>query len=121
MGESALVFVYGTLKSGHRANLKLKDEAFVARGLTSERFVIHGSGFPMAFFDPEGHRIFGEVYEVSESTMAELDIYEGYPRFYDRKIIGIDGIGEAWMYYIPDQSLRQGPKLQPTQNGTLNW
>lgn len=40
-----------------------------------------------------------EVYEVDDVVFASLDRLEGYPSFYDRKLISTE-YGDAWVYYF---------------------
>ena len=90
-----LVAVYGTLLKGqdnHRliANSKLLGNA-----------IIHGFNmFNIGSFPgiKEGdNHIEIEVYEVDNDTFKRLDILEGYPYLYDRKLIHTM-YGDAWIY-----------------------
>lgn len=77
------IFVYGTLKKGfdnHRYFLN-RDPLFYAR---LQGFVLleAGRGFP-AIKQGDGF-VEGEVYEVSENALRQLDALESHPHFYCR-------------------------------------
>merc|ERR1712039_1019442 len=91
-----LVFVYGTLKTDQPNHhwLKNPDNGFmkkIADMQTLEKyplildtpwnipFLLDAPGF--------GEHILGEVYKVDEAMLSNLDVLEGYPKWYDRKII----------------------------------
>ncbi|WP_457679273.1 gamma-glutamylcyclotransferase family protein [Thermovibrio sp.] len=85
-----LVFVYGTLKRGFWNNALLKRAKLVGEGKTKERFKLYTVGFPYAVPDKEGLPLMGEVYEVDEKTLKELDNLEGYPEHYKRKEVEVE-------------------------------
>ncbi|WP_456419752.1 gamma-glutamylcyclotransferase family protein [Thermovibrio sp.] len=98
-----LVFVYGTLKRGFWNNALLKRARFIGKGITLEKFKLYTVGFPYAVPDEEGLPLKGEVYEVDEKTLLELDNLEGYPIHYKRKRVKVKlntrKEVEALMYY----------------------
>jgi gamma-glutamylcyclotransferase (GGCT)/AIG2-like uncharacterized protein YtfP len=111
-----LVFVYGTLLSGEGNNRrflttskKLSDDKIVG-------FSMYDLGaFPaISPCDDVKKEIVGEVWEISDQILKELDYLEGYPRFYDRIEVGTS-MGEAWVYYH-----REAPGLDP-QILSGNW
>lgn len=91
------VFVYGTLKKGYRNHYLLKNSQFIGDSKV-DNFTLHSfGGFPVAVPASEQY-ITGEVYEVDDDTMTNLDWLEGYPSFYDRQIVETEH-GNAWMYF----------------------
>lgn len=43
-----------------------------------------------------------ELYEVDNASMSRLDRLEGYPSYYNRRIVDVhteDGIQKAWIYF----------------------
>lgn len=104
------VFVYGTLKHGfgnHRA--LLRDATFVGKGTTILPFVMRSNGgFPVvlrhrADESEIAHNISGEIYEVNDRTLAQLDGLEGHPNWYEREEVTVDvadtGVQQScWMY-----------------------
>lgn len=95
--ESNLVFVYGTLKQGY-GNHRLLTEAEKLGTAIVQDVTLYDMGFPVAI-DSDGDFVTGEVYRVDdEETMQRLDWLEGYPSFYDRKLVDTEH-GQAWMYF----------------------
>lgn len=74
---SHLVFVYGTLKNGHHRNIALRDQHFIGTAVTKPiyRMYQHG-GYPALISQNDGIHICGELYEVSDSCMINLDKIE---------------------------------------------
>ncbi len=110
MGAGHPVFVYGTLKRGF-PNHKFLDGARLlgpARTVASYPMLVQGRYFSPALL-PEagsGHRIMGELWEVDDAKLAELDGLETthLPTGYIREMIDIerDGVRErAWTYFKP--------------------
>lgn len=98
------VFVYGSLLSGMGNNALLKDAKFLGKATTTPGFQMLDIGwFPGVVEDPSGITIHGEVYEVSDETLARLDRLEGFrvcdPEngLYNRKNIETS-FGEAIIY-----------------------
>lgn len=94
------VFVYGTLRRGFRAHRFLKDALFVGTTFTDANYTMYTSvhrDYPRVVTG--GNRsIFGEVFEVSDTVLKELDAYEGVASgLYQRKSVKTD-LGVAFMY-----------------------
>lgn len=130
MTEKFKVFVYGTLKRNQRASSKLAEARYVGLGKSMTVFEMYGSKdqFPMIFDAADGRPVLGEVYEVSEGTFQELDKYEGYPNFYNRKLIYIQmfldsRLEQAWVYYVKKKTdwVEKSGVIMPNANGDLVW
>lgn len=92
-----LVFVYGTLLSGESNHDLLLNSRYLGEHKTEAEYTLFNYGpYPAVIIDGT-ISIHGEVYEVDEQTFKALDRLEGYPNFYDRKLITTP-YGEAWMY-----------------------
>lgn len=94
-----LVAVYGSLKKGYGNHRLLDTSEFLGTTDTYGEWTMYSlGGFPAIV--PEGNtQICIEVYRVDRETMADLDMLEGYPSFYDRRIIDTK-YGKAWIYFI---------------------
>tara|TARA_R100000781_G_scaffold94684_2_gene59007 strand:+ start:3216 stop:3812 length:597 start_codon:yes stop_codon:yes gene_type:complete len=79
------VFVYGTLKMGGHNHHYLKDSKFVQHFLFPELTLIEtGYGFPAAIMN-EGSSVYGEIYQINNKTLLNLDRLEGEGSLYFRK------------------------------------
>ena len=84
------VFVYGTLKRGFGNNVLLKNSKFIGEAETVNRMTMLSlGGFPMVVGTYGTSTIKGEVYEVDDDTLRNLDSLEGNPNFYMRKTINV--------------------------------
>ena len=97
-----LVFAYGTLKRNHGNHGRMVDAGgkFVAEDtIAGGVFAMHNLGaFPGLVPNPDGGRIYGEVFEVTD--LAPLDRLEGYPHFYDRKTIITEDGRKCLVYFL---------------------
>lgn len=101
-----LVFVYGTLKRGFpNYDEWMKPFKYIADGKTCNeyRLIAGGPYFSLILMEGEGHPIIGEIYEVDEAGLAQLDQIEsvGKPLGYKRLIIDATISGQmvkAWIY-----------------------
>jgi gamma-glutamylaminecyclotransferase len=93
------VFVYGTLKGGYPNHHRLGG----ACGIKAEAkgFELYdGPGYPFA---KKGNGfVQGELYEINEHILQDLDRLEGHPRFYRREAVQVEDVlgfkHKAWMY-----------------------
>jgi len=122
-----LVFVYGTLMQkagGIRSLDKIGDSAeYVCDTVTSsEQFEMLNLGhFPGVVDSASGHRVAGELWRVTSRVFRDLDIIEGYPDFYTRKMVPTDH-GIAWMYYLPQNVYQDNHTQKITEKqGVLSW
>ena len=109
------VFVYGSLRKGFGNHDVLGDSPFICTASTLVPRTLHDLGaFPAVCLDGNTH-IVGEVYDVDDHVFARLDMLEGYPDFYDRKIEAVEDADgqeyEAWMYYI-DEDFQDTPIVE---------
>ncbi|XP_065565439.1 putative gamma-glutamylcyclotransferase CG2811 isoform X2 [Artemia franciscana] len=112
-----LVFVYGTLKRGEPNHCWLTDDKngcakFLMFGKTASKYpLVIGSEYNIPFllkpYDEFaiGHNVIGEVYDVDEKMLSNLDVLEQHPTFYRREEISIatdDGNLLCWTYFLVD-------------------
>jgi gamma-glutamylcyclotransferase (GGCT)/AIG2-like uncharacterized protein YtfP len=111
------LLVYGTLKQGFGNNYLLSSAKFL-NAVSISGFKMYSLGaFPMCVLGDTGDVITGECYEIDEHTLRQTDRLEGFPRFYDRKIVDAtteDGQTlSGWIYFgSPDYA--RGAKLVKT-------
>jgi gamma-glutamylcyclotransferase (GGCT)/AIG2-like uncharacterized protein YtfP len=74
---SNLLFVYGTLKRGHQRSSLLQDQRFIGVANTLPIYkIFQYRGYPALIPCDEGNRIYGELYEVSDSCIIDVDRVE---------------------------------------------
>ena len=102
------LFVYGTLKDGYPNHSRLAGAKFLGRARTVEKYTMVYMGFPGIVRNPPHLHHVGEVYEVSDKTLAKCDALEGHPTWYIRELVDVDifdgdprGIVKAWLYFYP--------------------
>jgi len=97
-----LVFVYGTLKRGFSRGNALREQRYIGIARTEPKYGMYGyGGFP-ALVDETlaeasgldaSKRIFGELYEVDDACVMELDKIEGTDRgLFERRDVALSEI-----------------------------
>lgn len=104
-----LLMVYGTLMNNFHNNGLLKEQKYLGKCETKEKYTMYVNGIPYVFPDKETSTIKGELWEVSgEDYIQDLDSLEGHPDWYERKEIEVDFNGKSitvWLYFMPDSSV----------------
>lgn len=128
--DKHLVFVYGSLKSGGdiRGLNQFGDGAVIvgkAKTTYPDYHMADLGAFPGVFLGGDKY-IQGEVWEVSDEVLEQLDAIEGYPSFYNR-VKTQTSKGKAWMYYLDAREYSSfhadNPKSDSIEDidGTLIW
>ena len=128
------VFVYGTLRRGHRNHFLLETSNFIGEASTLRPYWMITTGvFPVvldevpADFGFSPLAIAGEVYGVDDATLEQLDRLEEKGRAYDRKMTDVYEGGhkvQAHIYVgIADYWHHQHLPAWTIQNkrGELDW
>ena len=87
-----LVFVYGSLCSGLQNNgiLRNNNAKYLSIAKTVQRYDMYDLGyFPGIIESDKGKFILGELYVVSDELLKRLDVLEGCPHFYQRKLVDV--------------------------------
>jgi gamma-glutamylcyclotransferase (GGCT)/AIG2-like uncharacterized protein YtfP len=101
-----LVAVYGTLKKGFGNHGYLRGQKFLGKAVSRDRFILGHGGYPAVVPSSRGAKIVVEIYDVSPSTLLNLDSLEGYPVHYDRSKFDflLNGkLVKAWLYFYHRQ------------------
>jgi gamma-glutamylcyclotransferase (GGCT)/AIG2-like uncharacterized protein YtfP len=100
------VFVYGSLRRGQGNNRLLYASEFVGNATVCGTLYSLG-GFPGLRIDDSEGDVVGEVWQVDDATLAELDRLEGVAvGFYERRKwrVKIEGkLRSAWLYEIAEE------------------
>jgi len=81
------VFVYGSLKRGFHNHGLLSKSTFLSEGASCGLEMYSLGSFP-AVTHGKGS-VVGEIWEVDDDTLADLDRLEGHPNFYRREVMDI--------------------------------
>lgn len=92
-----LLFIYGTLMSGQHLNKMMAEAQYIGRARTSyPPLLMYAGTIPYAVEAPtldDCHAvgsdgvIYGELWRVSDRTLAMLDVLEGHPTAYKRTLL----------------------------------
>ncbi len=101
--NTVFIAAYGTLRNGER-NARFCKRA-VSRREAAAVGTLYDTGWEFLAFVPEGDTLVSvELIEIPIPDWADVDRLEGYPRFYDRKLMDFelpDGeIIQAWIYIM---------------------
>lgn len=112
-----VLFVYGTLMRGQPAHGLLAGQTFLGGAVTApgHRLIDLGSYPGLIEVAGSDSAVYGEVWEVDDARLAELDDYEGAPDLFARRPITIRdraGPAEAYFYNRP---------LPPACRGGSRW
>ncbi len=95
-----LVFTYGTLMRGQIGFGKFGNMEFFADGVLSDYGLYEAHGFPAAV-PVKGFSVFGEIYEVDDITLNNMDKYEREGELYIRRLVEV-AVGpmvfDVWFY-----------------------
>lgn len=120
------VFVYGTLKAGYGNNRLLEKAKFIGEAVTQKAFSLSDCGFPYMHNGDERHPVRGEIYEIDEEILRNLDILEGVDYgHYSRGTLQAQKLGDgeavmAWAYVAPKSTGSRHP-LCAVEEGMFVW
>ncbi|WP_237067161.1 gamma-glutamylcyclotransferase family protein [Microbulbifer guangxiensis] len=99
------VAVYGSLKKGFYNHPILAGSDYIGTYKTENRYTMVDLTYFPGVVERGATCIHVEVYSAAKTTMTELDILEGHPTFFCRKLRWIEGFGNAWLYLLPEKQL----------------
>ncbi len=105
MQRGDLLFVYGTLRRGERADLGRNLQTdFISEDRINGKIFSVGwypgvKTNPVKSFDPEVDYVVGDVFRLRDaSIIAMLDAYEGYPSLFGRLQTVTEAGHKVWVY-----------------------
>lgn len=116
------VFVYGTLKRGGRFHKALQDSTFLGEARTKHLYGAYWNRYPVVTRKLSELQVHGEVYEVDDVVLKELDQIEGHPDLYIRDsvpvILDSGKEIEVLMYFLDlNEAELYRHKAYPAENG----
>lgn len=107
--ERHTVFVYGSLRRGAiNHHMMAGGATFLGLRKTAPKFRLLDLG-PFPAMIPGDSRVHGEIWQVDNTKLAELDRFEGHPGFYRRDTIDLDDGSSAQGYILARETHRRHP------------
>ena len=113
-----LVFVYGSLKKDFKYHWLIENAFLISNAETEEKFSLYrypGADYPFMAESPQLNKVIGEVYEIDNRILRDLDRLEGYPTFYDRKKIFVKSKEkiryEVLVYFLKEELKMSTPSM----------
>jgi gamma-glutamylaminecyclotransferase len=95
------VFVYGTLRRGEANHQLLASAAFVREARTPAAYTLYAfDGHPGMGIGGTDH-VMGELFDVDDATLAQLDVLEDHPRWYQRTSLVLEDGDTVVTYVLP--------------------
>ncbi len=82
------VFVYGTLMKGQAANSKLEGSEYLGKAVLRDYRLFSLGAYP-GIQPHVGGSVVGELYEVDDTLIPKLDMYEGEGSLYNREMVSV--------------------------------
>ena len=98
--QRQLLFVYGTLMRGGRAENHLSGCEFIGKAILKD-FAMYNQGWFPGIVSQKGEWVEGELYLIHDSDFPRLDQYEGEENLYRRELVPVEtssGPLQAWTY-----------------------
>jgi gamma-glutamylcyclotransferase (GGCT)/AIG2-like uncharacterized protein YtfP len=112
MSTKHFYFGYGMNSDPEQMVMRTGNPVAIGRGMVRDhafRFALHADVYPQV-----GTDTYGVLWEIDDEALKSLDIREGYPYYYLRKIVDVEANGtiyKAWMYYMtPNHPEREPSK-----------
>lgn len=103
------VFIYGTLKTDQRRNFYLtrKHARLLGNAATAPKYRLMRpllADYPCLLEDAKrGVAVEGELWEVSDECLTDLDAVEGVPHLFVRKPVTLDNGEQVEAYFIRER------------------
>jgi gamma-glutamylaminecyclotransferase len=97
---AALIFVYGTLRRGECNHAQLGRSRFVRSVTTAPRYQLVDLGSYPALLEGGDTAVHGELYEVDDEHLPQLDAFEDVPSLYERKRLELNVPGVGALGYV---------------------
>lgn len=126
------VFVYGSLKKGKGNDRLLTKAKFITEAVMTGHYKMVSFGnFPGVILvnDPPMRNVLGEVYEIDDKTLHNLDVLEGNGHFYQRTLVtvrstekGRNDFYEVYCYLLMDgYEDKKLPEVKLNKENTYVW
>jgi gamma-glutamylcyclotransferase (GGCT)/AIG2-like uncharacterized protein YtfP len=106
-----LIFVYGTLRRGEHNHVELGPARYVGEAWTAARYELVDMGHYPALLEAGQDAVRGELYEVPDSWLASLDLFEDVPTLYERKPVAL-AHDHALGYVMRREVAGEAPRIE---------
>lgn len=113
IGETLLLFVYGSLMRGQEHACELRDACWVGAARTAAAYTLVAVGRYPALLAGGAHAVAGELYEVPADDLPRLDAFEQHPDVYQRAAVQLADGRVVQGYLMPAHRAR-GAELVPS-------
>lgn len=105
--DKIYLFVYGSLKRGKEYNYLLSGAKFISEAVTLEKYSMYVDSIPYVYKDKNISHICGELYEIDNKILKEIDLFEDHPNFYFRELVDVKTttgmVVKSWIYFLPEE------------------
>lgn len=100
------LFIYGSLKRGFSNHAVLEGAKFIKDYTTSYKYTLLNLGAFPGLYQSGVTPISGEIWEVNERKLAQLDWFEGHPNLFERRLMKgeLEGEEDLWCYFFNSTS-----------------
>lgn len=106
-----LVFVYGTLRQGGHYHGLLSGSRLIESTYTKPEYDLVDLGEYPGMLPGGRSSVAGEIYEVDDDTLQELDVLEECPELYTRERISLIGHVDVWGYLYRGHDAQKKPRI----------
>lgn len=106
-----LIFVYGTLRRGEHNHVELGPARYVGEVWTAPSYELVDMGHYPALLESGSDAVRGELYDVPDSWLARLDLFEDVPTLYERKQVALAG-DHALGYVMRRELAGDAPRIE---------
>ena len=119
------LFVYGTLKSIFRNEMNnptapMQNVKLVGKYETKERWTLADFG-PYPGMIPGNSGVVGELWEVPDDRMTQLDRYEGVPNLFRRCDVEVAPVGSEDYEWVESYVFTNNSQLLTYDNTMREW
>jgi len=117
--DKILYFAYGSNLSISQMKRRCSSSKIVRKGMLKNHdlaFTKYSSGWAGGVADvvkQKNKNVWGLLYSISYEDLKKLDMYEGYPNSYSRKLVSINCMNaitkNVWVYYVVKRSNHEAP------------
>jgi gamma-glutamylcyclotransferase (GGCT)/AIG2-like uncharacterized protein YtfP len=101
-----VLFVYGTLLRGESSHALLDGAMAVGPVKTTATFDLYDLGVYPALVAGGSTAVAGELYEVTTTLLATIDVHEEVPRLFNRLMVELDDGRRAHAYLLERDQVR---------------